>query len=57
MAGGKNDNGALTTSVESFTGTNHVLLPSLPIPIDGSPAMFLHDETIFLCGGYSYYKY
>ena len=27
-------------------------IPNLPVPIGVSPSMFLHNETIMLCGGY-----
>ena len=51
LAGGEAKN-SRPISAESITEIHgNDLLPSLPKPIYNSPSMFLHNETILICGG------
>ena len=50
IAGGQNQDSNLA-SAELISDTNNNLLPNLPKPIYLDPSMFLHNETIMLCGG------
>ena len=47
--------GDATATVEyiAVNNNNSQFIPNLPTPISSFPSMFLHNETIMLCGGYS----
>ena len=54
IAGGTDSNNVPLVSAEFIsdgTNNNNNLLPNLPKSITTSPSMFLHNETIMLCGG------
>ena len=54
IAGGTDSNNVPLVSAEFIsdgTNNNNNLLPNLPKSIHWSPSMFLHNETIMLCGG------
>ena len=50
VAGGSNRNGLASVEAIQING-NKLQLPNLPKYIIDSPSMFLHNETIMLCGG------
>ena len=51
IAGGDDQNSKLASAESIISDTNNNLLPNLPKPIHYSPSMFLHNDTIMLCGG------
>ena len=53
IAGGILDGYEKIATVEFIAenNSNNQLVPNLPKPIHNSPSMFLHNETIMICGG------
>ena len=52
IAGGRDENSKLASAEFLFSNTTeNNLLPNLPKSIYDTPSMFLHNDTILLCGG------
>ena len=54
--GGDEFEPSATVEFIAENNSNSQLVPDLPQPISQSPSMFLHNETIILCGGFNNLK-